>query len=167
VRIKTNFAAIKSTEFKDYLVRFAFGGAVTALAGIIAKHYGPVVGGLFLAAPAIFPAAATLLEKHEEKRARAEAHKDLFAHQVAGVDAGGAALGSIGLMAFAFAAWKLLPTHSVLMTITSAAAAWLIVSLGMWYARKTLWRQLRARCKRGSAQAHRSLPPETRSTVRR
>lgn len=167
MRIKTNIAAIKGTKFQDYAIRFAFGGAVTALAGIIAKHYGPEVGGLFLAAPAIFPAAATLLEKHEEKKARAEAHKELFAHQVAGVDAGGAALGSIGLMAFAFVTWKLLPSHYVLMAITSASAAWLIVSVGTWYVRKTLWRRLRAWGKGGSAQAHRSLPPETRSTVRR
>jgi hypothetical protein len=32
--------------------------------GLIAARFGPVVGGLFLAFPAIFPASATLIEKH-------------------------------------------------------------------------------------------------------
>ena len=41
---------------------------MTVLAGVIAKKFGPVVGGLFLAFPAIFPASATLIEKHERER---------------------------------------------------------------------------------------------------
>lgn len=41
---------------------------VTALAGVIAKHYGPVIGGLFFAFPAIFPASATLIEKTRNRR---------------------------------------------------------------------------------------------------
>jgi hypothetical protein len=36
---------------------------MTAIPGWIASKYGPVVGGLFLAFPAIFPASATLVEK--------------------------------------------------------------------------------------------------------
>jgi hypothetical protein len=40
------------------------GGVVTVVAGLLAKHYGPVFGGLFLAFPAIFPASATLVDKH-------------------------------------------------------------------------------------------------------
>lgn len=166
VKIKANFETLKRTKWQEYLVRFFFGGAVTALAGIIARHYGPSIGGLFLAAPAIFPAAATLLEKHEEKKARTEAHKELFAHQVAGVDAGGAVLGSIGLMAFAFVAWKMLPSHSVPMVIALATLVWLLVSVAMWYARKTLWTRLRAILRRRRKQAHSGLTRETRSSVR-
>ena len=33
-----------------------------------AEKFGPGIGGLFLAFPAIFPASATLIEKHEEQR---------------------------------------------------------------------------------------------------
>ena len=44
-----------------------FGGTVTALAGIVAKRVGPETGGLFLVFPSIFPAAATLIEKHEKQ----------------------------------------------------------------------------------------------------
>lgn len=145
MKITANFGALKRTKLHEYIVRFAFGGAVTALAGIIAKHYGPSIGGLFLAAPAIFPAAATLLEKHEEKKARAEARKELFSHQVAGVDAIGASMGSIGLIAFAVVVWQMVPNHSVLLTLAAATAAWFIVSVVLWTLRKTLYRSLRAK----------------------
>ena len=43
-------------------------GLITAVAGIIAKQFGPGIGGLFLAFPAIFPASATLIEKHEKQK---------------------------------------------------------------------------------------------------
>jgi hypothetical protein len=43
-------------------------GAVTVIAGLIAARFGPVVGGLFLAFPAIFPASATLIERHVRER---------------------------------------------------------------------------------------------------
>jgi hypothetical protein len=41
---------------------------MTAAADIVAKEFGPTVGGLLLAFPAIFPAGATLVDKHEKKR---------------------------------------------------------------------------------------------------
>jgi len=37
---------------------------MTVIAGAIASRFGPAVGGLFLAFPAIFPASVTLVEKH-------------------------------------------------------------------------------------------------------
>ncbi len=52
----------------DYAIRFLFGGLITVAAGIIAKRFGPGIGGLFLAFPAIFPASATLIEKHEKEK---------------------------------------------------------------------------------------------------
>ena len=72
MKISFDFSALKRTRWYEYALRFFFGGAVTVAAGLIAKHYGPVFGGLFLAFPAIFPASATLVEKHEtEKKRRA------------------------------------------------------------------------------------------------
>ena len=146
--IQTNFGALKNTKWQEYLVRFFFGGGVTALAGVIANHFGPSVGGLFLAFPAIFPAAATLLEKHEEKKARAEAQKEMFARQVAGVDAAGAAMGSIGLIAFAIVLWKLLARYPLSVVLIVALAAWFAVSFVIWSGCKTLWHRLRARYRR-------------------
>jgi hypothetical protein len=150
VKIETNIAAVKRTKWQEYLVRFIFGGAVTALAGIIAKHYGPEIGGLFLAAPAIFPAAATLLEKQEEKKARAESGREVRAHELAGVDAAGAAMGSVGLAAFAVVVWQLLPRYPVALVLSAATLAWFAVAVAMWLARKIVWRSLRAKIRKRS-----------------
>lgn len=150
MKIETNIAALKRTKWQEYLVRFIFGGAVTALAGIIATRYGPGIGGLFLAAPAIFPAAATLVEKHEEKKARTRSGRALRAHELAGVDAAGAAMGSVGLAAFAVVVWCLLPRYPVALVLSAASLAWLAVAVAMWLARKIVWRSLRARIRKRS-----------------
>jgi hypothetical protein len=50
-------SALGQTRWYEYLVRFLLGGAMTVVAGLIAARFGPVIGGLFLAFPAIFPAA--------------------------------------------------------------------------------------------------------------
>lgn len=97
VKVQFNLAALGRSKWYEYAVRFAFGGAVTVLAGPVAKRYGPEIGGLFLAFPAIFPATATLLEKHEKQKEP----NPWRARQVAGIDAAGASVGSIRLMVFA------------------------------------------------------------------
>src|SRR5438067_4866772 len=56
-------------SWKAYGLRFAFGGLITAITGLIAHNFGPVVGGLFLAFPAILPASVTLIEDHDGERA--------------------------------------------------------------------------------------------------
>jgi len=72
MRIKADLSAIRKTKWYEYVVRFVLGGAITVVTGLIAEHFGPVFGGLFLAFPVIFPASATLVEKHErEKKLRA------------------------------------------------------------------------------------------------
>jgi hypothetical protein len=59
VKVKIDTSELGQSRWQDYLLRFLFGGTVTALAGVIAKRFGPGIGGLFLAFPAILPAAAT------------------------------------------------------------------------------------------------------------
>lgn len=142
MKIDFNLAALGRSRWYEYLVRFIFGGLVTALAGIIAKVYGPTVGGLFLAFPAIFPATATLLEKHEKKK-RIGSSRLARAREIAGVDAAGAAMGSIGLIAFAVVLWKWLPQGSLAVVLSAATLAWLVISMTMWLTRKTIWRYLR------------------------
>jgi hypothetical protein len=61
-------SALRQTRWYEYLVRFVLGGAMTVVAGLIAARFGPVIGGLFLAFAAIFPASATLIEKHIRER---------------------------------------------------------------------------------------------------
>ena len=68
--IRFSPSSLREGRWYEYLIRFALGGAVTVFTGIISSRYGPSVGGLFLAFPAIFCASATLIEKHEIRRKR-------------------------------------------------------------------------------------------------
>jgi hypothetical protein len=140
MRVSANFSALKKTKWYEYAVRFLLGGTVTVLAGLLAKHFGPVFGGLFLAFPAIFPASATLVDKHErQKKQRAGIPQTMRGRQVAGVDAAGAALGSLGLGTFAWIIWKLLPAWSVAMVFILAVSARICVSCALWLLRKKHW----------------------------
>ena len=151
MKIEIDIAALGRSKWYEYLARFAFGGLVTALAGIIAKRYGPGIGGLFLAFPAIFPATATLLEKHEKQKERPVARATVVrAREIAGVDAAGAAMGSLGLMAFAAIVWKWLPQYPLIPVLATATLAWLQASVTMWIGRKTIWRKLRIKSFRKS-----------------
>jgi hypothetical protein len=135
MKVRANISALSRVHWYEYLPRFLFGGAVTAFAGIVAKKYGPSMGGLFLAFPAIFPATATLVANHEEKKRRkrgqpASSGKKKGRKQ-AGLDAAGASMGAFGLLAFALLVWKLisLPLWSVLLIAT---VVWFLVSVLAW-----------------------------------
>jgi Protein of unknown function (DUF3147) len=68
MRIHINLGALKETKWHEYAIRVLFGGLITVATGLIAKKFGPAVGGLFLAFPAIFPASATLIATHEKEQ---------------------------------------------------------------------------------------------------
>jgi len=132
-------SSLQSGRWRDYAVRFVFGGIVTATTGLIAKRWGPGVAGLFLAFPAIFPAGATLIEKHErEKKQKAGMDGTGRGRAAASVDAAGAAMGTLGLIAFALVVWQLLPGHSSWLVLTGAGVAWFSVSVLVWWLRKML-----------------------------
>jgi hypothetical protein len=137
MKIEANFSSLKETNFREHLVRFVLGGAVTVAAGLIARHWGPIVGGLFLAFPAIFPAGATLIEEHEVKRKR-EIGRDgrRRGREAAALDALGASLGAAGLVAFGLVLWRLLPEHSSWAVLGLAVVAWVVVSGVLWILRK-------------------------------
>jgi hypothetical protein len=139
MKIRVNFSALAETKWHEYVVRFLFGGLVTAVAGIIAKAFGPVVGGLFLAFPAIFPASATLIEKHEkQKKGRVGLTGARRAADAVSVEAAGSAMGSIGLAVFAVLVWRAAPSHSAWLVWSGASLAWVWVSVLMWELRKRL-----------------------------
>lgn len=118
----------------EFALRFVLGGLVTVAAGLIAKKYGAALGGLFLAFPAIFPASATLIEKHERRRKEEKGLQGACrARAASGADAFGAAMGSIGLIAFAVCAWQLLPQLEPVLAIAAATLAWTVVSLVVWF----------------------------------
>ena len=137
MRVKVNTSALGQTKWHEYATRFVLGGVITAAAGIIAKEYGAPTGGLFLAFPAIFPASATLIEKHEnEKKEKRGMNGMVRGMQAASVDAAGSAMGSIGLLVFALLLCQFLPTHEPSIVFLGAMTAWLAVSVLIWQVRK-------------------------------
>lgn len=133
MKIDVNVSVIAETKWYEYALRFFFGGLITAIAGIIAKAFGPAVGGLFLAFPAIFPASATLIEKHEKQKKEGRR-----AAEVVSVDAKGTAIGSIGLAVFAVLVCWAVPNHPAWVVLTGATLAWVTVSVLLWEFHKRL-----------------------------
>jgi hypothetical protein len=137
MRVRFDSSALRQAKWHQYAVRFFFGGCITAIAGLVSRRYGPEIGGLLLAFPAIFPAGATLIEKHEKERKEKKGlHGAVRGRQAASIDAAGAAIGSVGLIVFAILVWQLLPRISAPAAIAAASAAWLAVSVLLWQARK-------------------------------
>ena len=131
-------SALRDIRWYQYAVRFALGGAMTAIAGFIAARYGPVIGGLFLAFPAIFPASATLIEKHvRERKEKAGLSGARRGREAAALDAAGAVLGSIGLAAFAVVIWLGIE-RSAPLALLLATAVWLVVAIAAWLVRRRL-----------------------------
>ena len=132
-KVGLNLRPLKETKAHEYAIRFFFGGLTTVLAGLVATHFGPVVGGFFLAFPAIFPAGATLIESHEKQRlAKIGEDGACRGRLAASIDASGAIIGCIGLIAFALLLWKTLPTGHAPVVIALASIVWLLVSWAIW-----------------------------------
>jgi hypothetical protein len=114
-----NWAALHKVKPLEYLVRFAFGGLISVGAAALGAHWGPGVGGLFLAFPAILPASLTLLKEKGGTRQACD-------------DARGAVLGSLGLCAFALTVvgGGRAPLVQVLLLAT---AAWTLTSVALWW----------------------------------
>jgi hypothetical protein len=137
MRIGFTTAGLRQASWRDYLVRFLFGGALTALTGAIARRYGPTVGGLFLAFPAILPASLTLIARHQrERKARHGLDGTIRGGLAAALDALGASLGSAGLLVFAWLAWQMLPRYRPVFAIMAATAGWALTAYLMWRLRK-------------------------------
>lgn len=136
--VQAKLSALKGIRFHEYAIRFLFGGLVCVAAGLIAKRFGPAIGGLFLAFPAIFPAGASLVESHERKhKARGGFDGTNRGRTVAGIDAAGAAIGCFGLAGFAIVCWLCLPRLATATVFAIATFAWLLLSVGLWLIRKS------------------------------
>lgn len=134
--IRFSGSALKDSRWYEYAIRFALGGAATVFADLISHYYGAAVGGLFLALPVIFAASVTLIEKHEIRRKREAGLEGVRrGEEAAALDAAGAALGSLGLFAFA-ATFSLLIQLSVAAAFVVASFSWFFVSIAAWYGRR-------------------------------
>jgi hypothetical protein len=137
MKVLVDLASLRQVKWYEHLTRFLIGGIITVLAALVAKAFGPVVGGLFLAFPAIFPAGATFLDKHErEKKQKAGIPVTIRGRLAVGLDARGAAMGSLALGAFAFVVWKAVPTYKPAVVLGVAFTIWLALAVGIWRVRK-------------------------------
>jgi Protein of unknown function (DUF3147) len=136
--VSAKFGALRGIKVHEFAVRFLFGGLCTVAAGLIAKRFGPSIGGLFLAFPAIFPASASLIEKHEKQhKQRVGRDGTKRGRAAASIDAAGSSLGALGLVVFAVIVWRALPQHGSWLVIGSASVAWLGTSICGWLVRKS------------------------------
>src|ERR1700751_1919409 len=138
IPVRLSLSSLREGRWYEDCVRFVLGGAATVLTGVISNAFGAAVGGLFLALPAIFCASATLIEKHEIRRKR-EAGLDgrRRGQKAAALDAAGAALGALGMLAFAIV-FSLMVERSIAAAFVGASFAWLAVSVAAWYLRRNM-----------------------------
>jgi uncharacterized protein DUF3147 len=122
-----NSQGLKDKSPKDYLVRFGFGAAISLIAALIGLKY-PLFGGMFLAFPAILPASLTLIQRDAGK------------HEAA-IDAEGAIIGAIGLLAFALVVAFGIKALGAVTALIAAVLTWLVVSVGI-YAAVMTWRAM-------------------------
>ena len=133
--IELKLSSIKDSRPREYIIRFVFGGVCTVLAGLVAKKYGPGVGGLFLAFPAIFPAGASLIESHEKKRkAKIGYDGTTRGRLAASVESSGTSIGCLALVGFALVVWLGVPHANAFTVMVAAAAVWLLLAATLWAA---------------------------------
>ena len=139
MKITVSFSGLRQSSWREMALRFGLGGLITALAGLVANEFGPVLGGFFLAFPSIFPASVTLVERHEaDKKRKHGIDGTCLARQAAGADATGAALGTFGLMAFGAVVWAMAADYPAWMVLASGSFAWIVVATSAWVIRKRL-----------------------------
>jgi uncharacterized membrane protein (GlpM family) len=116
---RLDLAALRQQSARAYLLRFGFGAAISLVAALAGMRFGPHVGGLLLAFPAVLPASLALIE-HRQGR-----------HEAA-IDARGAIMGAAALIAFAIvAAWSLGRLNLVL-SIAAAGLSWIVAALVLY-----------------------------------
>lgn len=116
MNIEFNPGAARKTKLSEHATRFLFGGVVTVITGLVAHRWGPWVGGLCLAFPAILPATLTLVKEHDGRKKACD-------------DARGSRFGALGLVAFAIVVAVLATRVHPALVLLCAAVAWTATSL--------------------------------------
>lgn len=138
--VKLKASALKQGKWYEYVLRFVLGGAMTVVAGLIAEKFGPEIGGLFLAFPAIFCASATIIEKHErERKERKRLQGRERGRNAAALDAAGAGWAGLALASFAAVMW-MTATWGAAASLSIASLIWLLAAAGLWLMRRKMRR---------------------------
>ncbi len=112
----------------DLLIRFGFGAAISALAGVVSVLAGSEPGGILLAFPAILPATLTLIEKEESER------------QAEDFDVG-SILSAAALASYAIVAWQYVDEGSTPVVLAVATAIWLLTAVVLYLGLRLIVRQ--------------------------
>src|ERR1039458_1830275 len=119
----------------ELIFRFLIDGTLVSAFALVGDAVRPKsFAGLFGAAPSI--ALATRKVAEGEKKRRVGLDGTSRGRVAAGIDAVGAAMGTLGLIAFAILIWRFLPGHSSPAILTIAGLAWLAISVLAWRIRK-------------------------------
>jgi Protein of unknown function (DUF3147) len=110
---------LREVKFRECLVRFALGAAISIIAGIIGKAVGARFGGAFLAFPSILPASLTLIQDKEGTR-RADRN------------AIGAVLGGAGLVVFAMIGEASFGHIEPFLALVLCLAGWVVSSVALY-----------------------------------
>jgi hypothetical protein len=119
VKPKFDASGLREARWHEWLIRFGFGGIVTVATGLVAHGFGPSLGGLLLAFPAILPASLTLVKKHDGRSQATD-------------DARGARIGSVALAGFASIVWLTCESWPPWIALLAAVFAWLLASVVGW-----------------------------------
>jgi hypothetical protein len=114
-----HLGALRDLPVRDLLVRFGFGAAISAMAGVVSVLLGSELGGVLLAFPAILPATLTLIEKEESER------------QAEDFDVG-SILGAAALAGFAIVVWRDMNGGSAPVVLALGTAAWLLTAIVLY-----------------------------------
>ena len=118
-RPQLDLGTLRKQKAGDYLVRFAFGAGISAVAAIIGIELGPKLGGVLLAFPAILPASLTLIERKSNR-------------DEAVVDATGAIIGAVALIVFAAAAAWAMPRLDPILSVVLAGVLWAVSAIALY-----------------------------------
>ena len=118
---RAQLSKVTAVKPGDLLVRFAFGAAISIIAGVISLVWNSKAGGMFLAFPAILPATLTLIEKKESKREAEE-------------DDEGALLGSVAMFSFAATCVWALTALAAGLALAAATVAWAMTAIALYLA---------------------------------
>ena len=110
---------IKEARFRDFAIRFAFGGAISIIAALIGTVSNESMGGIFTAFPAILVASLTLIDKQEDR-------------EHASYDAVGAALGAVGFVFCAAFVAGTLGRWPAAASLGVGLLIWVVVSVGLY-----------------------------------
>jgi len=121
--VGTHVKKLRDLRPRDLGVRFLFGAVTSAVAGTLSITVDPIVGGVFLAFPAILAASLTLIAEEED---RDEARED----------ARGATVGALGLAAFAAIGVAVFTEIAWPLALVAASGGWTVVAIGLYVA---LW----------------------------